>query len=81
MIMMMETKVEEGSQVTTNLPETTKNLPEIPESTNSNCCKKFSRETLERILLVSITVNILLLLHLVFYQNWIGNIWAAICGK
>ena len=41
--MMMETKVEKGSQVTTNLPETTKNLPEIPESTNSNCCKKLSR--------------------------------------
>ena len=49
MIMMMDTKVEEGSQVTTNLPETTKNLPEIPESTNSSCCKKISRETLERI--------------------------------
>ena len=81
MLMMMDTKVEEGSQVTTNLPETTKNLPEIPESTNSNCCKKFSRETLERILLVSITVNIILLLHLVFSQNWIGNIWAAIRGK
>ena len=81
MLMMMDTKVEEGSQVTTNLPETTKNLPEIPEGTNSNCCKKFSRETLERILLVSFTVNIILLLHLVFSQNWIGNIWAAIRGK
>ena len=79
--MMMETKVEEGGQVNTNLPETTKNLPEIPGSTNSNCCKKFNRDTLERILLVSITVNIILLLHLVFYQNWIGNIWAAIRGK
>jgi hypothetical protein len=57
MIMMMETKVEKGSHVATNLPETTKNLPEIPESTNSNCCKKFSHETLERILLVSITAQ------------------------
>ena len=81
MIMMMETKVEEGSHVTTNLPESTKNLPGIAEGTNTNCCKKFSRETLERILLVSITINVLLLLHLVFYQNWIGNIWAAIRGK
>ena len=81
MIMMMENKVEEGSHVTNNLPETKKNLPEIPESSNSNCCKKFNRDTLERILLVSITVNIILLLNLVFYQNWIGNIWAAIRGK
>ena len=79
---MMEAKVEEGSHVATNLPETTKNLPEIPESTNSNCCKKFSRDTLERILLVSITVNVLLLLYLVFQQSYFYlNILDAIRGK
>ena len=77
----MDTKVEEGGQVSTNLPKTTNNLPEIPEQTNANCCKKFSRETLERILLVSITVNVLLLLYLVFQENYTGNILAAIRGK
>ena len=64
---LMDTKVEEGGQVTTNLPKTTNNLTEIPEQTNSKCCKT-------SILLVSITVNILLLLYIV-------AILAAICGK
>ena len=77
----MDTKVEEGGQVTTNLPKTTNNLTEIPEQTNSKCCKTFSRETLKRILLVSITVNILLLLYIVFQSNFIGNILTAIRGK
>ena len=81
MIMMMDTKVEEGGQVTTNLPKTTNNLPNIPHQTNSDCCKTFSRETLKRILLVSITVNVLLLLFVVFQQTYIGNILDAIRGK
>ena len=72
----MDTTVEEGGQVTTNLPKTTNNLPEIPEQTNSKCCKTFSP-----ILLVSITVNILLLLYIVFQSNFIGNILTAIRGK
>ena len=74
MIMMMDTKVEEGVQVTTNLPKTTNNLTEIPQQTNSKCCKTFS-------LLVSITVNVLLLIYIAFQQNFIGKIKAAIRGK
>ena len=70
----MDTTVEEGGQVTTNLPKTTNNLPEIPEQTNSKCCKTFS-------LLVSITVNVLLLIYIVFQLNFIGTILAAIRGK
>ena len=71
---LMHTKVEKGSQVTTNLPKTTNNLHEIPEQTNSKCCKTFS-------LLVSITVNVLLLIYIVSHQNCVGNILTAIRGK
>ena len=70
---LIDTKVEEGGQVTTNLPKTTNNLTEIPEQTNSKCWKTIS--------LVSITVNVLLLLYLVFHQNFIGNILAVFRGK
>ena len=74
MIMMMDTKVEEGVQVTTNLPKTTNNLTETPEQTNSNFFSK-------SLLLVSITVNVLLLIYIAFQQNFIGKIKAAIRGK
>ena len=71
----MDTKVEEGGQVTTNLPKTTNNLTETPEQTNSNFFSK-------SLLLVSITVNVLLLIYIVFHQNKKhGNILAAIPGK